>query len=232
MILELEQTDQESLECQKEGSTLKSYDCDEDNKEEEKTKEDVASFVTVDINRDREDNNEIKTEEVNVDQGQIGNNVDQGQIGNMDDTKHDQKKFVVSLNPNSNGKFVCRICLIDSKRAQLRDFVMLGCGCKKDLGYSHRKCAKTLFNQKDNRICKICGMTAKNIRINPPEKAEYMKLVNWSHLSLENRLEFAHKQYAPNPWTENCTFCKRHACIFRILISLFGILLLHLFLKR
>ncbi|GFP91695.1 hypothetical protein PHJA_001313500 [Phtheirospermum japonicum] len=39
----------------------------------------------------------------------------------------------------------------------------LGCGCKGELGVAHSHCAEAWFRVRGNRLCEICGQTAKNI---------------------------------------------------------------------
>ncbi|GMI77685.1 hypothetical protein HRI_001437800 [Hibiscus trionum] len=73
-----------------------------------------------------------------------------------------------------DGERVCRICHLNSEQllestvststteAPL-DLIQLGCGCKDELGSAHGHCAEAWFKLKGNRICEICGQTAKNI---------------------------------------------------------------------
>ncbi|KAF5736251.1 putative RING/FYVE/PHD zinc finger superfamily protein [Tripterygium wilfordii] len=84
---------------------------------------------------------------------------------------------------------VCRICLLSTEgsakghlssedsqenilatmttdvhmTAASMDLVQLGCGCKDELGIAHVHCAEAWFKLKGNRLCEICGQTAKNV---------------------------------------------------------------------
>ncbi|KAH9309791.1 hypothetical protein KI387_037702, partial [Taxus chinensis] len=59
---------------------------------------------------------------------------------------------------------VCRVCHLSSDcRTSPGDLIQIGCGCKDDLGISHRHCAEAWFKIRGNRLCEICGETAKNV---------------------------------------------------------------------
>ncbi|KAK8330923.1 hypothetical protein V6Z12_A10G039600 [Gossypium hirsutum] len=69
---------------------------------------------------------------------------------------------------------VCRICHLNSEQslestdstsatAAAVDLIQLGCECKDELGIAHSHCAEAWFKLKGNRMCEICGQTAKNI---------------------------------------------------------------------
>ncbi|KAK8618503.1 hypothetical protein V6N13_132492 [Hibiscus sabdariffa] len=75
-----------------------------------------------------------------------------------------------------DGERVCRICHLNSEQSLKStvststtevalDLIQLGCGCKDELGSAHGHCAETWFKLKGNRICEICGQTAKNISV-------------------------------------------------------------------
>ncbi|XP_058737008.1 uncharacterized protein LOC131609344 [Vicia villosa] len=75
---------------------------------------------------------------------------------------------------NSQGERICRIChlafgpasdaaIIESVSATSGDFIQLGCVCKDELGIAHVYCAEVWFKLKGNRLCEICGETAKNV---------------------------------------------------------------------
>jgi len=78
---------------------------------------------------------------------------------------------------NCDGERVCRICHLSSEQSSdgttvvtsnanmtsTTDLIELGCGCKDELGIAHSYCADTWFKLKGNRLCEICGQTAKNI---------------------------------------------------------------------
>ncbi|XP_045821079.1 uncharacterized protein LOC123914118 isoform X1 [Trifolium pratense] len=82
------------------------------------------------------------------------------------------------FNENSDGEMICRICHLASGQPleamavgtpnSVNDndktgLIMLGCACKDELGIAHRHCAEAWFKIKGNRLCEICGETAKNI---------------------------------------------------------------------
>ncbi|XP_022720369.1 uncharacterized protein LOC111278128 [Durio zibethinus] len=73
-----------------------------------------------------------------------------------------------------DGERVCRICHLNSEQslestdststaAAAMDLIQLGCECKDELGIAHSHCAEAWFKLKGNRMCEICGQTAKNI---------------------------------------------------------------------
>ncbi|KAL4290470.1 hypothetical protein GQ457_14G009120 [Hibiscus cannabinus] len=75
-----------------------------------------------------------------------------------------------------DGEKVCRICHLNSEPSLKStvststtevapDLIQLGCGCKDELGSAHGHCAERWFKLKGNRICEICGQTAKNISV-------------------------------------------------------------------
>lgn len=73
---------------------------------------------------------------------------------------------------NLDGEWVCRICHLSSDQSlettstpahNERELIQLGCGCKDELGIAHSYCAEAWFKLKGNRLCEICGETAKNI---------------------------------------------------------------------
>ncbi|KAJ1402179.1 Zinc finger, RING-CH-type [Sesbania bispinosa] len=76
---------------------------------------------------------------------------------------------------NSEGERICRICHLTSGQssdetavdtansATSTDLIQLGCACKDELGIAHLHCAEAWFKVKGNRLCEICGETAKNV---------------------------------------------------------------------
>ncbi|XP_021294967.1 uncharacterized protein LOC110424671 [Herrania umbratica] len=73
-----------------------------------------------------------------------------------------------------DGERVCRICHLNTEQslepmdgtsstAATMDLIQLGCWCKDELGIAHSHCAEAWFKLKGNRMCEICGQTAKNI---------------------------------------------------------------------
>lgn len=59
----------------------------------------------------------------------------------------------------------CRIChlSLESAASESGIPIVLGCSCKGDLAAAHRQCAETWFKIKGNKICEICGSTARNV---------------------------------------------------------------------
>ncbi|RRT52251.1 hypothetical protein B296_00046080 [Ensete ventricosum] len=59
----------------------------------------------------------------------------------------------------------CRICHLNLEKAASESGVaiVLGCSCKGDLAAAHKQCAETWFKIKGNKICEICGSTARNV---------------------------------------------------------------------
>ncbi|CAL9101159.1 unnamed protein product [Musa textilis] len=59
----------------------------------------------------------------------------------------------------------CRICHLSLEKAAPESGVPieLGCSCKDDLAAAHKQCAETWFKIKGNKICEICGSTARNV---------------------------------------------------------------------
>ncbi|XP_059669625.1 uncharacterized protein LOC132314822 isoform X2 [Cornus florida] len=75
-----------------------------------------------------------------------------------------------ALGENLDGERVCRICHLSSDQSSETTtatvtviLIHLGCGCKDELGIAHSHCAEAWFTLKGNRMCEICGETAKNV---------------------------------------------------------------------
>ncbi|XP_047179280.1 uncharacterized protein LOC124846109 isoform X1 [Vigna umbellata] len=78
---------------------------------------------------------------------------------------------------NLEGELICRIChlasgqpleaeavgTVSSATTTNTDLIQLGCACKDELGIAHSHCAEAWFKIKGNRLCEICGETAKNV---------------------------------------------------------------------
>ncbi|TKY60053.1 queuine tRNA-ribosyltransferase subunit QTRTD1 [Spatholobus suberectus] len=78
---------------------------------------------------------------------------------------------------NLEGEMICRICHLasgqpleaavvgtaNSATTTNTDLIQLGCACKDELGIAHSHCAEAWFKLKGNRLCEICGETAKNV---------------------------------------------------------------------
>lgn len=58
----------------------------------------------------------------------------------------------------------CRICHLTLETNQEAGAsIVLGCSCKDDLAAAHKQCAEAWFKIRGNRICEICGSTARNV---------------------------------------------------------------------
>ncbi|KAK4382675.1 hypothetical protein Sango_2849900 [Sesamum angolense] len=92
--------------------------------------------------------------------------------------------FVVDISTNSGNskeaEKACRICHFSENSSEL---VLLACDCRGELGAAHRDCADAWFLQKGNRLCEICGKTAKNVRSNIGEEATALD-IEWSEMRL------------------------------------------------
>ncbi|KZV51082.1 hypothetical protein F511_01874 [Dorcoceras hygrometricum] len=81
----------------------------------------------------------------------------------------DKSSCVIDVNSrDSTGENhrVCRICHLSSKESgkTLMDLIELGCECKGELEAVHQDCGEAWFGVRGNRLCEICGETAKNIK--------------------------------------------------------------------
>ncbi|KAL8506386.1 hypothetical protein ACS0TY_017316 [Phlomoides rotata] len=93
--------------------------------------------------------------------------------------KASNEDVVMNLNCESpKAQNVCRICHLDSS-----EVVPLGCDCRGELGLSHHNCAEAWFSQKGNRLCEICGKTARNIVVNQDENALIL-MMEWNEMRL------------------------------------------------
>ncbi|XP_011082985.1 E3 ubiquitin-protein ligase MARCH11-like [Sesamum indicum] len=82
-----------------------------------------------------------------------------------------------------NTERVCRICHFGREASLFRglELVALGCDCKGELGFTHRRCAEAWFSQKgDSRECEICGKTAANVRDDGEETSIFM--MEWNEM--------------------------------------------------
>ncbi|KAK4271721.1 hypothetical protein QN277_020369 [Acacia crassicarpa] len=95
----------------------------------------------------------------------------------------DKNSYVINIksgscrefSENVEGERICRICHLASGQpsdsaaasptnsASNGDLIQLGCACKDELGIAHSHCAEAWFKLKGNRLCEICGETAKNV---------------------------------------------------------------------
>ncbi|XP_038709403.1 uncharacterized protein LOC120004202 isoform X1 [Tripterygium wilfordii] len=95
------------------------------------------------------------------------------------DVKHGDGGGGGGIKEKCDGEKVCRICHLSTEgslentvatmttnahmTSTSMDLIQLGCGCKDELGIAHVHCAEAWFKLKGNRLCEICGQTAKNI---------------------------------------------------------------------
>ncbi|KAL1826835.1 hypothetical protein ACET3Z_005247 [Daucus carota] len=95
-----------------------------------------------------------------------------GKVKGVDDGKCPSCVIDVKTGESSDVEWVCRICHLSSEQSletaststqNERELIQLGCGCKDELGAAHSYCAEAWFKLKGNRLCEICGQTAKNI---------------------------------------------------------------------
>ncbi|XP_073309264.1 uncharacterized protein [Primulina huaijiensis] len=90
----------------------------------------------------------------------------------VDETEKMEDKrssFVIDVNCNDamgDNQRVCRICHLSAKESgkSLTGLIELGCRCTGELGVAHLDCAEAWFRVRGNRLCEICGDTAKNIK--------------------------------------------------------------------
>ncbi|CAN1847439.1 hypothetical protein LINPERHAP1_LOCUS38548 [Linum perenne] len=97
-------------------------------------------------------------------------NVEEGKLSKGDK----ESSFVIDVKCKDSwdGEKVCRICHLGCEAAtgdpaavsvSSMELIQLGCGCKDELGVAHAHCGEAWFKLKGNRVCEICGETAKNI---------------------------------------------------------------------
>lgn len=99
--------------------------------------------------------------------------VEELKIEGKEKEKEKEKNSCVIDVKCGNGEFgekwdeekVCRICHLvsDQSAESSTELVQLGCGCKDELGVAHIHCAEAWFKLRGNRLCEICGKTAKNV---------------------------------------------------------------------
>ncbi|XP_027921173.1 uncharacterized protein LOC114179141 [Vigna unguiculata] len=91
---------------------------------------------------------------------------------------------------NLEGELICRIChlasgqpleaeavgTVSSATTTNTDLIQLGCACKDELGIAHSHCAEAWFKIKGNRLCEICGETAKNVS----DVADHVLMEEWN----------------------------------------------------
>ncbi|ONK80259.1 uncharacterized protein A4U43_C01F15670 [Asparagus officinalis] len=70
---------------------------------------------------------------------------------------------------------LCRICHLSREKGS-DEAVLIGCGCKGELGYVHPDCGEAWFRVRGNRYCEICGMFAENI--NGDDNRNFMEVWN------------------------------------------------------
>ncbi|KAG8385415.1 hypothetical protein BUALT_Bualt03G0043000 [Buddleja alternifolia] len=100
----------------------------------------------------------------------VDDSADSNAKSNMAKMEKEDKCSSISIDVNSDefvgeNQRVCRICHLSAKESgnSLLELMELGCGCKGELGVAHLHCAEAWFRVKGNRLCEICGESAKNI---------------------------------------------------------------------
>lgn len=97
---------------------------------------------------------------------------DEVKVKGLEDDMHSLCVIDVRAGESSELEWVCRICHLTSDQSlettnstscNEKELIQLGCGCKDELGVAHSYCAEAWFKLKGNRLCEICGETAKNI---------------------------------------------------------------------
>ncbi|XP_052176033.1 uncharacterized protein LOC127790521 [Diospyros lotus] len=98
----------------------------------------------------------------------------------------------------------CRIChlSLDASNQDSGIAIELGCSCKDDLASAHKHCAEAWFKIKGNKVCEICGSTARNVA--GPSEAETME--QWN----ESNDAASVAAVAPAPTTETRNFWQGH----------------------
>ncbi|PIN04170.1 hypothetical protein CDL12_23303 [Handroanthus impetiginosus] len=92
------------------------------------------------------------------------NGDEEGKVGEEDKSS----SCVIDINCNDfvgENPRVCRICHLNDKESGKSSVELkeLGCGCKGELGVAHSHCAEAWFRVRGNRLCEICGETARNV---------------------------------------------------------------------
>ncbi|CAK9138008.1 unnamed protein product [Ilex paraguariensis] len=106
---------------------------------------------------------------------------------------------------NLRAEKVCRICHLSAEQPlENGELMQLGCGCKGELGISHRSCAEAWFEQKGNRLCEICGKPVTNISVREDSR---IFMVEWNERTL-----VAAAPYSSLP--EGSRRCKHSFCNF------------------
>ncbi|XAR49533.1 hypothetical protein NMG60_11032769 [Bertholletia excelsa] len=146
--------------------------------------------------------------------------VEGGNIGNNPEDKGPEAKGKEKESSSSSSEGegeglrekVCRICHLRSDSQNNSQLIHLGCGCKEELGASHRHCAETWFKHRGNRECEICGKTAKNVGEEEIEERRII-VVEWNERSQLRRLRRATPASPLEGEGEGCCEC-RHFCNF------------------
>ncbi|KAF3451294.1 hypothetical protein FNV43_RR07389 [Rhamnella rubrinervis] len=123
-----------------------------------------------------EDNREFSAKVAGLDSSKVPMEVSKKMV-----SEAEKQSCVININCGNgkgcgdkwDGERICRICHLSSDQSPDRttattvnstvNLIHLGCGCKDELGIAHGHCAEAWFKLKGNRLCEICGETAKNI---------------------------------------------------------------------
>ncbi|XP_009790974.1 uncharacterized protein LOC107785807 isoform X1 [Nicotiana tabacum] len=110
------------------------------------------------------------------------------------------------IDENQGMEKVCRICHLNEES---KEIIELGCDCKAELGICHRHCAEAWFNQRGNRLCEICGKTAKNVETRLQESR--IMVVEWNQRAVEARSSYITSTIQQN----GCRWrCQQSCCNF------------------
>ncbi|KAA8519626.1 hypothetical protein F0562_013929 [Nyssa sinensis] len=126
--------------------------------------EEYPAFVNGENNDPNAKVNGLGSSKVLVDERKIKDSKDE-----KDSCVIDVKCSGGALGENLDGERFCRICHLSSDQSSETtntttiNLILLGCGCKGELGIVHPHCAEAWFKLKGNRLCEICGEIAKNI---------------------------------------------------------------------
>ncbi|KAK4369026.1 hypothetical protein RND71_012818 [Anisodus tanguticus] len=116
---------------------------------------------------------------------------------------------------NQGTEEVCRICHLNEESMEM---LRLGCDCKAELSVCHRHCAEAWFNQRGNRLCEICGKTAKNVetRILAERQSTRIMVVEWNQRAIEaRRSSYISNSSAAAATRNDCAWrCQQSCCNF------------------
>ncbi|XAR59279.1 hypothetical protein NMG60_11015036 [Bertholletia excelsa] len=114
--------------------------------------------------------NELRTNDALDDERKM-KDPENGEHSLVIDVKSGSHSRKGKLGENLEAERFCRICYLTADPSSetsitttvASGLIQLGCDCKDELGIVHAHCAEAWFKLKGNRLCEICGETAKNI---------------------------------------------------------------------